>query len=181
MIVDATAYLVAHAAGSHLPMPQVEADAITLEALILGLLDMDEVEATAIEALRPHPNLLFERNPARFLDILLEVIREHRLYALFSRDPEGEQHRCLHPTAYNRRIGEPFPSEMAQWRAHFRAMAPEQQMMAATVIWMYQAGPDSTWLRRVPCTWHAHEALHYLSDAGCLERWLALVARYVPW
>jgi hypothetical protein len=50
--------------------------------------------------------------------------------------------------------------------------------MAATIVWLYQSGPDSTWLRRVPCTWGAVEAIRYMKDAGALARWLRLVALY---
>lgn len=39
----------------------------------------------------------------------------------------------------------------------------------------------STWLRRVPCTWSAAEALHYLRDAGCLPQWQRLVATCPGW
>ena len=51
-------------------------------------------------------------------------------------------------------------------------------MMAATIIWLYRSGRDSTWLRRVPCTWRAAEALHYMNEAGCLALWLQLIASY---
>ena len=54
-------------------------------------------------------------------------------------------------------------------------------MLAATIVWLYQHGADSTWLRRVPCTWSAAEALHYLRDAGCLPQWQRLVATCPGW
>jgi len=37
-----------------------------------------------------------------------------------------------------------------------------QQMFAASIIWLYRGGKDRVWLRRVPCTWSATEALHAL-------------------
>ncbi|WP_201313090.1 hypothetical protein [Dyella sp. EPa41] len=162
-------------------LTRTDISALRLEDLVLQLLDMDEHEAAAVAALKGEPSVLFRRDPEHFLDILLQVIRHYRLSPLFSRDPECEHHRSVHPAAYHRRAGEPYPADMAQWRSDFRAMNPEQQMFSATLIWMYQAGPDSTWLRRVPCTWRASEALQYLSDAGCLARWLMLMAHYVPW
>ncbi len=71
--------------------------------------------------------------------------------------------------------------EMARWRADFRAMAPEQQMVAATLIWLYRAGPDSIWLRRVRCAWFAMDALRHLQDADCISLWLRIIATYPGW
>ncbi|MCY1238716.1 hypothetical protein D9M72_514700 [compost metagenome] len=123
----------------------------------------------------------FERSPACFNAALQQALRQLRLSGLFARTHEGEHHRSVCPAAYNERTGEHHPQEMARWRTDFRAMSPDQQMVAATVVWMYRAGPDSIWLRRVPCTWKASEALHYLHDAGYLAVWLQLVARYPGW
>lgn len=85
------------------------------------------------------------------------------------------------PSAFNERTCEVYAAEMARWRSDFRDLAPERQMMAATVIWLCQSGPDSTWLRRVPCTWLAAEALNYMKDAGCLGAWIRLLATYPGW
>jgi hypothetical protein len=124
---------------------------------------------------------LGSRSPASFNNVLQQVIRQLQLAKLFCPNQEGEFHRSICPAAYNERTGEHHPEEMARWRAEFRGMAPEQQMMAATIIWLYQSGPDSTWLRRVPCTWRAGEATQYMNDAGCLSLWLSLIARYPGW
>lgn len=123
----------------------------------------------------------FNRCPENFYDTLQQAIRQLRLFKLFARTHDGEYHRSVCPAAYNERTGEHHPEEMARWRADFRAMRPEQQMMAATIVWLYRSGSDSIWLRRVPCTWRASEALHYMHDAGCLALWLRLVASYPGW
>jgi hypothetical protein len=94
---------------------------------------------------------------------------------------EGEVPEFADKFAFLYGTGEIYPEEMARWRADFRAMAPERQMLAATIIWLYQSGPDSTWLRRVPCTWRAAEALLYMRDAGCLSVWLRLIGSYPGW
>lgn len=153
---------------------------IRFEDLVHSLLDLEWEDAARIDSLADSRAPL-ARAPAQFFEILQLVIRQHHLSGLFATTAEGEYHRSICPAAYNERTGEHFPEEMARWRADFRAMSPQRQMMAATIVWMYRAGPDSIWLRRVPCTWRASEALHYMRDAGCLAGWLKLVARYPGW
>lgn len=155
-------------------------DDMRFEDLVLGLLDLDIEEAARMESL-VDSSTPFERSPARFYEALQQALRQLRLFKLFVRAHDGDYHRSVCPAAYNQRTGEHHPEGMARWRADFRAMAPEQQMVAATLVWMYRAGPDSIWLRRVPCTWRASEALHSLRDSGCLTLWLQLVARYPGW
>ncbi|CAN7771388.1 hypothetical protein LJR034_007664 [Caballeronia sp. LjRoot34] len=156
-------------------------DDTRLDRLVQRLLDLDEDDAMELEALGGVPMALGSRSPASFNNVLQQVIRQLQLTKLFCPSQEGEFHRSIYPAAYNERTGEHHPEEMARWRAEFRGMAPEQQMMTSTIIWLYQSGPDSTWLRRVPCTWRAGEAIQYMSDAGCLSLWLNLIARYPGW
>jgi len=155
-------------------------DEMRLEDLVLGLLDLDNDKAAQMESLSDSEGP-FERCPERFYETLQQAIRQLRLFKLFAKTHDGEHHRSVCPAAYNERTGEHYPEEMERWRAYFRAMSPEQQMVATTIVWMYRSGPDSIWLRRVPCTWKASEALHYMHDTGCLALWLELVARYHGW
>ncbi|WP_454672946.1 hypothetical protein [Achromobacter pestifer] len=155
-------------------------DEMRFEDLVLHLLDLDIEEAERMASL-VDGGWPFERCPERFHATLQNAIRQLHLFKLFTRTHDGEHHRGICPAAYNEATGEHQPEEMAHWRSEFRAMSPEQQMITATIIWMYRAGPDSIWLRRVPCTWKASEALHYLRDAGCLALWLQLVASYPGW
>ena len=152
-------------------------DEIRLEDLVLGLLDLDCDEAARLASLSGSgPS--FERCAERFHGTLQEAIRQLRLFKLFTRTHDDELHRSICPAAYDERTGEHYPEEMARWRAAFRAMAPEQQMLTTTIVWMYRHGPDRIWLRRISCTWRASEALYYMQDSGCLALWLKLVARY---
>lgn len=153
---------------------------IQLEALVLSLLDLNHDEAAQIDALAPLP-LAFARSPEQFHEMVQEVILRMRLSKLFTRTDAREFHWAIHPAAYDPHTGKHHPIEMAIWRANFRDMAPERQMMAATLVWMYRGASDSIWLRRVPCTWKASEALNYLHDADCLRLWLQLVVRYPGW
>ncbi|MBS0450022.1 MAG: hypothetical protein JSS14_01805 [Proteobacteria bacterium] len=154
---------------------------IRLDRLVFRLLDLDESEAQHLDLLAGNAESSLSRSPAGFYVVLQRAIQELRLHRLFTRTHDGEFHRSVCPAAYNEQTGEHYPEEMATWRADFRAMAPERQMMAATIVWLYQSGPDSTWLRRVPCTWRATEALHSMQDAGCLSQWLRLIASYPGW
>lgn len=153
---------------------------IRLEDLVAGLLDMDAQEAELVDSML-HPPSPFQRTPESFHAALQEAIRELRLFPLFARTRDGVWHRSLCPAAYDELTGLHHPGEMARWRADYRSMAPERQMVAATLVWLYRGGADSIWLRRVPCTWRASEALHYMRDAGCLGIWLRLIARYPGW
>lgn len=150
-------------------------DEMRLEDLVLGLLDLDCDEAAQLASLSGS-GTSFERSAESFHETLREAIRQLRLFKLFTRAHGSELHRSICPAAYDERTGEHYPEEMARWRADFRAMAPEQQMLTTTIIWMYRSGPDRIWLRRVSCTWRASEALHYMHDAGCLALWLKLIA-----
>jgi hypothetical protein len=149
--------------------------------LVLRLLRLDDDEAAAMQKLAGGEAAPLRRDPAAFCHTLQRAMLQLRLSRLFVRRQEGLDHRGICPAAYDPDTGAHDAQQMAQWRADFRAMAPERQMMAATIVWLYQAGPDSTWLRRVPCTWQADEALHYMRDAGCLALWLQLVARCPGW
>lgn len=155
-------------------------DEMRLEDLVLSLLYLDIDEAAQMESLA-NTNMSFERSPECFNETLQQTLRQLSLSRLFTRTYDGEHHRSIRPAAYDERTGEHDPEGMALWRADFRAMPPEQQMMVTTIVWMYRAGPDSIWLRRVPCTWRASEALHYMRDTGCLDVWLQLIARYPGW
>lgn len=154
---------------------------LRLDRLVMLLLDIDEPEARELEQLLPASPHAFARSAPGFHWALLDAIRDLRLHKLFCASSQGEFHRSVCPAAYDERAGEIHPLEMEQWRAEFRAMAPERQMVAATVIWLYQSGSDSTWLRRVPCSWRADEALHYLFDTGALAPWIRLIARFPGW
>jgi hypothetical protein len=156
-------------------------DNVRLSAVVSKCLDMDLPEARFLFALAGAPYTQTEQSPQAFNKVLHEVIYRYRLQNLFCAGASGEHHRGVTPTGYNEITGDTYADEMARWRADFRAMAPERQMMAATIIWLYQSGPDTTWLRRVPCTWRASEALNYLRDANCLSDWLRLLATYPGW
>jgi hypothetical protein len=154
---------------------------VRLSTLVARLLDMDAVESGRLHVLVTGEHRPIDRTPAAFYNVLQQTLLRYRLHAFFCNDAAGEHHRSVVPSAYNERTGEVVGTEMARWRENFRALAPEKQMIVATIIWLYQGGPDSTWLRRVPCTWRAIEALQYLHDSGDLKAWVGLLVTYPGW
>ncbi len=152
-----------------------------LSAVVHDLVDKDANESRLLLALADAKPVDEAPSAEAFHMALMHAISLHRLHRLFTHGESGEHHRGVVPGGYSERTGQTFPHEMAAWRADFRAMAPAQQMLAATIVWLYQSGPDSTWLRRVPCTWPASEAIQYMRDAGCIRDWLRLVALCPGW
>ncbi len=152
-----------------------------LSAVVHDLVDKDANESRLLLTLADDRPIDEAPSAEAFHMALMHAISLHRLHRLFTHGESGAHHRGVVPGGYSERTGETFPHEMAAWRAEFRAMAPEQQMLAATIVWLYQSGPDSTWLRRVPCTWPATEAIQYMRDAGCIRDWLRLVALCPGW
>lgn len=112
---------------------------------------------------------------------LTQVIGQYELAGLFSMDGAGPHHHSVRPRGYDYFLDAVDAFGMEQWRADYRAMAPSQQMMAATIIWLYRGGKDNRWLRRVPCTWSVEEGFRALNAAGAFDDWLRLVVRYPGW
>lgn len=120
-----------------------------------------------------------ERRP--FDHQLRHVIGKYELGALFSDDGYAPYHHAIRPTGYDFHRDEVHPTGMEQWRADFRAMPDVRQMIAASIVWLYRAGKDNVWLRRVPCTWHAADAIVAMNDARALADWSRLYALYPGW
>lgn len=156
-------------------------ESVRLDQLVGHCLDMTHPEAVFLANLRGVPPRKPQRTPEGFFGSLRRAISACGLWPLFTVAEGAQWHRSVIPAAYNERTGEINPAEMAEWRAAFRAMAPERQMLAATIIWLYRAGTDSIWLRRVPSSWRAAEALRYMRDANVLNLWLDLIVNYPGW
>jgi hypothetical protein len=119
---------------------------------------------------------------ALFQAQLLTVIEWCELTALFSRAPTHAINGIdVKPRGFDFRTSQVEPAAMAEWRRAYKALPPVRQMMAATILWLYRGGPDKTWLLRLPCSWHAADAINTLGDAGALPDWGKLVALYPGW
>jgi hypothetical protein len=156
-------------------------ESVKLEHLVVRSLDITFPEAMLLANMSRKRPCGVQRTPEAFYKGLREAIRACGLWQLFTRVEEAEWHRSIVPAAYNQRTGEVHPVEMATWRAYFRTMPPECQMMAATIVWLYRGGDDSIWLRRVPSSWRALEALNYMRDADVFHLWLNLITNYSGW
>jgi hypothetical protein len=109
------------------------------------------------------------------------VIVRYGLEALFCDDGHGPYHHAIRPTGYDFYRDEVIPAGMEKWRADYRGIPDELQMLAASIIWLCGAGKDNVWLRRVPCTWHAGDAIACMNATGVLGDWARLCALYPGW
>lgn len=112
---------------------------------------------------------------------LRHIITRYALEALFSDDGYAPYHHAIRPTGYDFHRDEVIPVGMERWRADYRDMSDGRQMLAASIIWLYRAGKDNVWLRRVPCTWHAADAVECMRSSNVLPDWFRLFALYPGW
>lgn len=153
-----------------------------LTRLVGARLDLDDVDigrlsdVLGVDLLRPVAGV-----PRPFDYHLRQVIERYDLGALFRDDGYASYHHAIRPTGYDFYRHEVIPVGMEQWRAAYRDMSDERQMIAASIVWLYRAGKDNIWLRRVPCTWHAADAVACLNAAGALANWARLYALYPGW
>lgn len=153
-----------------------------LTRLIGARLDLDERDIERFAGLLGIEAILNRDDVPRPFDRhLRSVIASYRLGALFLDDGPGPHHHAIRPAAYDFDRDEVIPSDMERWRSDYRSMPDERQMLAASIIWLYRAGKDNVWLRRVPCTWHAADAIAHMKSKGALADWACLFALYPGW
>jgi hypothetical protein len=153
-----------------------------LVSLVADRLDMDHEELTVFCELTgiEDPGQARNSDPP-FGWHLRDVIDRFGLASLFREDGPGRHHHAIRPTGYDYDTDEVDAEEMKRWRADYRAMVPERQMLAASIVWLYRGGKDSRWLRRVPCTWNAADALTRMRDVAVLHDWGRLISLYPGW
>lgn len=153
-----------------------------LTRLVATRFDMDDGDAAAFASIINNKLLDPFRAIQRPFDYhLRNIIWSYRLGNLFSDDGPGLHHHAIRPTGYDFDHGEVIAAAMEQWRADYRAMNAQRQMLTASILWLYRAGPDNRWLRRVPCTWHAADAIDCMRRTGALDDWGRLIALYPGW
>ena len=152
-----------------------------LTRLVLTRFDMDDVDATAFidltEATAPRSVL----GGTPFNDHLRTSIDHFGLTDLFCDEGPGRHHQAIRPTGYDYYVEAVDAAAMEKWRADYRAMSSAQQMFAATIIWLYRGGKDNRWLRRVPSTWHAVDAIDEMRGRDALADWGCLISLYPGW
>jgi hypothetical protein len=153
-----------------------------LTHLVAARVDMDASEIEALgELLSLNLGTPQAEMPRLFDEQLRHVIDVYSLGTLFAADGPGPRYHAIRPTGYDFDADEVIAADMEQWRAHYRAMPGERQMLAGSIIWLFRAGADNCWLRRVPVTWHAAAALDSMKRVGVLEDWARLFALYPGW
>lgn len=153
-----------------------------LTRLVGARLELDESDIERLSDMLGTDLLFLPESALRPFDHhLRRVIDLYNLRTLFCDDGHGLYHHAIRPTGYDFHHDEVIPIGMAQWRADYRAMSEVRQMLAASIIWLYRAGKDNVWLRRVPCTWHAADAIAALNNANAFGDWARLYALYPGW
>jgi hypothetical protein len=156
--------------------------AYRLTQLVTTRFDMDDVEATIFANLARSPatvRLLLGAAP--FNDHLRDAIERFGLTSLFCDNGPGRYHHAIRPTGYDYHADVVDAWGMESWRADYRAMTAAQQMLAASILWLYRGGKDNRWLRRVPCTWHAADAIDEMRWRDVLADWGRLISLYPGW
>lgn len=150
--------------------------------LVASRLELDDVDMASFSEVLDldlaYPSME-QRRP--FDHQLRHIIAHYGLHTLFSDDGPGPYHHAIRPTGYDFVAETVIPGAMEQWRADYRSMRDHRQILAASIIWLYRGGKDRCWLRRVPCTWHAADALQNLRAVGALADWAWLVRLYPGW
>ncbi|MFD2249576.1 hypothetical protein FHS82_004028 [Pseudochelatococcus lubricantis] len=153
-----------------------------LSALVVERLDMDDDEIAKLASLTccTPPGFAVGSAPD-FEQHLRELIAQYGLYPLFQDDGPGRFHHAIRPSGYDYDADKVEATGMENWRAFYRGMSAERQMLAASIIWLYRGRKDNRWLRRVPCTWNATEAILKLRSNGMLSGWGRLIMLYPGW
>jgi len=157
---------------------------VTLADVVLKRPYMDRREAAALAA------VCGERIPSEpdpdardFAAHLLDVIDRRGFHAFYGRYPE-------HPACYGidvRPHGIDWQTHdtddvgIRAWRKAYKELEAADQIMIATITWLYIGRRENAWLWRVPYRWHAADAIHILKEAGLLGDWAKLVALYQGW
>ena len=153
-----------------------------LTRLVGARLDLDEADIRRLAA-----RIGFDVSPAKggaaraFDSHLRRMLQDHDLGLLFIDDQRAPHHHGVRPAGYDFDRDEVIPRAMEHWRACYRSLPDERQMLVASILWLYRGGKDNVWLRRVPCTWHAAEAIDRMNAAAVFRDWVRLYALYPGW
>ncbi|MDH7785480.1 hypothetical protein QBD01_001498 [Ochrobactrum sp. 19YEA23] len=156
--------------------------AYRLTRLVASRLELDNEDIRQLSSVPGIDILPSSHDKLRSFDQHLRtIIARYNLDTLFQDSGHGPYHHSIQPTGYDFYHDEVMAVGMEQWRAGYRHMSKERQMLAASIIWLYRAGKDNVWLRRVPCSWHAADAIECMRAAGVLDDWLRLYLLYPGW
>jgi hypothetical protein len=155
---------------------------LRLVQVVAARLDMDVAKAGcflnesggASAPLPPHVDAVFHGHLQQTLD-------RYEPGGLFVGDAPGRHHHAVRPRGYDYSVDSVDSKEMETWRADYRKLSTAQQVLAASIIWLFRRGKDRVWLRRVPCTWRATLALRVLRNHRALSDWGRLIFLFPGW
>jgi hypothetical protein len=155
---------------------------VTLADVVLKRSHMDRCEAAALAAVCGE-NIPSEPHPRDFVTHLDSVIARYRMLAFYGR--YSAHPACfgidVRPHGIDWETHEAKEEGLHAWREAYRKLRSSEQMMVATIMWLYVGRHDCGWLRHLPHRWHAAEAINTLKASGSLGDWAKLVALYQGW
>jgi len=148
---------------------------------------MDETEVCALALIcGAEVTPPFWGNPEPFGKFLWEIIDRYDLGAFFERVEERNRygspgdHFLMRPRGFDWTVSwEPIPDVLKKWRSDYRKATPVRQLMAMTVLHLYNSNPD--WMKHISKKWHAVDGIAILRDQGALADWAKLYALYPGW
>lgn len=159
----------------------------TFVQLLQGVSRLDSVECESLAALcgvKEERNWN-QRHPKEFGRQLWHVIDRYDLHAFFQRveKPYGDagEHFYMRPRGFAWPAHDEIPADLKQWQKDYRAASPLRQVMAATVVYLYNDMAHKYWMVRVKKDWHPADAVEILRAECALEDWGRLYTLYSGW
>lgn len=155
---------------------------MSLARLIEKRADMDGAEIAAFAYLCGMSFVpAFNCRRSLFALRLHDVIEKYHLWSLYDHFPSHPaQGIDIKPTGYDWDLHK--EKDILSWRQSYRALPEHQQMIAASIMWLYTGGAGAkTWMDRCPRKWHAADAISAMKEKGALQDWARMVALYPGW
>jgi len=127
--------------------------------LVTKLISTDADECHALAALGGWN--IPDRHPGLFLEHLYDVIEKHHLHEFFGVYPERPAmfRNDVRPHGIDWTTEEVDKSEMAAWQKAYKESSVTQQMLVASILWLYHGRDDTLWMKGLSRSWHAADAI----------------------
>ncbi|KAB2918476.1 MAG: hypothetical protein F9K29_07870 [Hyphomicrobiaceae bacterium] len=151
--------------------------------LIAKAPSMDAMEKLALAAVVGVDNL-GAIDATRFTAQLRHIIDHYGLGKFFMPGRPACHGIDVRPGGIDYHTDQTDPPAMAAWRKAYKDEPPVRQMLIATILWLYNSDEKlikKFWLHRLPCGWHAADAVNTLKHNDALRDWAQLIALYSGW